>query len=443
MRAVAMLFQVWLSRRIGTAGIGLFQLIMSVSSLAATVAISGIRFAATRLISMQLGFGAFHRARAAMKRCLLYALVCGCFAAAVLYLGAPTIGYRWIGDARTILSLRLLSLSLPFFALTAVIAGYFTAVTRVIKSAAVQFAEQGIRIAFVVAALTRAQNLPLERSCAVVIAGGVCGEIAAFIMLYVLYVSDRRKIPPARGDADGITREMFHIAVPLALSAYARTALTTLQNMLIPRGFRKFGASSEKALSDYGLITGMVFPIITFPQSLFHALSEMLVPELTDAEARGDRSRIGLLMKRTLTGSLLFSVAVMTLMIALSEILGNAIYHSGEAGRYIRRLAWVVPIMYTDSVTDGMLRGLGLQVYSMGVNIADALLSVILVWIMLPRFGVDGYIFIVYFSEIFNFVLSIGKLLSVTAGAARSRVKLIRGKPPKAQPKAANRADSG
>ena len=57
MRSVGMMFQVWLSNKIGPAGIGLFQLIMSVSALAATFSISGIRFATTRLVSEELGRG--------------------------------------------------------------------------------------------------------------------------------------------------------------------------------------------------------------------------------------------------------------------------------------------------------------------------------------------------------------------------------------------------
>jgi stage V sporulation protein B len=431
MRGVAMVFQVWLSKRIGAAGIGLFQLIMSVASLAATFAISGIRFAATRLISMELGAGSGRGARAAIKRCLVYAVCFGTAAGAVLYLGAPTIGYRWIGDARTVLSLRVLSLSLPCFAMTAVLSGYFTAVCRVAKSASAQIAEQVIRIAVIIVALTASAHMSLEMSCAVIVAGGVAGEIAAFVMLFVLYKFDQRRIPNVGGTAEGVTRRMFGIALPLAVSAYARTALTTLQNLLVPRGFRKSGASSENALADYGMITGMVFPIITFPQAFFSALSEMIVPELTDAEVRGDTTRIKMLMKRTLTYGLLFSTLVMVLLIGFSDFLGNAIYNSAQAGRYIRQLAWIVPVMYTDSVTDGMLRGLGLQVYSMGVNIADSAVSVVLVWFLLPRYGVAGYVFVVYFSEIFNFVLSIGRLIAAARKLGQGDGKSTRVKQPK------------
>ena len=50
----------------------------------------------------------------------------------------------------------------------------------------------------------------------------------------------------------------------------------------------------------------------------------------------------------------------------------------------------------------------------MNVNIADAFLSVALVWFLIPSFGLEGYLFTIYFSELFNTVLSIHHLLSVS-----------------------------
>ena len=49
----------------------------------------------------------------------------------------------------------------------------------------------------------------------------------------------------------------------------------------------------------------------------------------------------------------------------------------------------------------------------MSVNIADASLSVILVVLLLPRYGILGYIMTVYFTEIINFAFSLGRLLVV------------------------------
>ena len=70
--------------------------------------------------------------------------------------------------------------------------------------------------------------------------------------------------------------------------------------------------------------------------------------------------------------------------------------------------------MYLDTSVDSILKGLGHQFYCMVINIVDALLSVILVWLLLPRYGIMGYIVTVYFTELINATLSITKLLCVS-----------------------------
>lgn len=173
MRCISLVFQVWLVGAIGSAGIGLFQLVMSVGMLASTFAISGIRFASTRIISEEIGLNRPSGVSRAVWRCSLYSLVFGCAAFLLLYFGAEPIGFLWVGDARTVLSLRIFSVSLPFAALTAVFAGYFTATGRVFKSAAVQVAQQLVHIALVVVFLGLAPEGDLEKSCAAVTAGAL------------------------------------------------------------------------------------------------------------------------------------------------------------------------------------------------------------------------------------------------------------------------------
>lgn len=414
MRTVGMAFQVYLSKKIGASGIGLFQLIMSVSMLAATFSISGARFATTRLVAEELGRSNNNGVKAAVRRCLLYALCFGTAAMIALFLGSEMIGTMWIRDARTVLSLKLLALSLPAFSLSAVLSGYFTAVSRVIKSATVSIIEQLIRIAVVVGALSLTAGYTVESACAIIVIGGVVGEMASFLMLFILYLRDRRRYVQDHKKTTDITKRLLNIALPLALSAYARTALSTLQNLLVPRGFQKSGASNEKALADYGMIQGMVFPIIAFPSAFFYSLAELIVPELTDAQVNGRTRDISEMVSKILYLCILFSVGVTAAMFLFSGELGTSIYQSVTVGHYIRLLALLMPIIFLDSVTDGMLRGLGQQMYSMRYNILDSFVSVILVYFLLPKYAVAGYIVMIYFTDIFNFTLSIRRLRVIT-----------------------------
>ena len=210
-----------------------------------------------------------------------------------------------------------------------------------------------------------------------------------------------------------LTVRMLKIALPLAVSAYARSALNTILHLLVPRGLRAAGYSADGALSGYGTIQGMVLPIILFPSCIMSAVAELIVPELTAAQVQQDGQTIRRTTRKLFSLSLMFSCAVGLFMFLFADKLGGAVYKSYDAGRYIRLLAPLVPVMYTDMTVDGCLKGLGQQVWSMGINILDSLLGLILVWLFLPRYALPAYIAMIYITETFNFLLSLQRLRSI------------------------------
>ena len=183
MRCIGMAFQAWLAGRIGATGIGLFQLVMSVEMPCTTLAVSGIRFAATRIVAEEIGSGREGAVGTAVLRCCMYSLLFGCTAAAVLMSFAEPIGFLWIGDARTVMSLRILACGLPFLSLSSVLSGYFTACGRVWKSALVHLIEQLSYVALVALFLYHAPDGDIERNCAAVTAGITASDMLSFALL--------------------------------------------------------------------------------------------------------------------------------------------------------------------------------------------------------------------------------------------------------------------
>lgn len=154
MRTIALVFQVYVAGKIGAAGIGLFQLVMSVYTLATTVAVSGVRLAATRLIAQQTGRGDDAAIRRATGCAMGYAAFFGMAALLLLFYLAPAAA-AWVGDDRIILSLRVLAFALPFVAASGAMGGYFIAMHQSVKMSLVQLSEQFIRIGCTVLALLR------------------------------------------------------------------------------------------------------------------------------------------------------------------------------------------------------------------------------------------------------------------------------------------------
>ena len=66
-------------------------------------------------------------------------------------------------------------------------------------------------------------------------------------------------------------------------------------------------------------------------------------------------------------------------------------------------LAPVIPLMYLDSVVDGMLKGLNEQLSYLSYNIIDSVMRVGLILFLLPLMGLNGLIVVIFASEIFKF----------------------------------------
>jgi stage V sporulation protein B len=158
----------------------------------------------------------------------------------------------------------------------------------------------------------------------------------------------------------------------------------------------------------------MALPVVLFPSAFISSFSGLLVPEVAESVARGDHDRVARLAFRTVTPALIFSFGVAGVMGCFGRELGVAVYGSAEAGEYIRLLAPLIPIMYVDSTVDAFLKGMGEQVYSMNVNIIDAGASVLLVWLLLPRMGLAGYVVAIYVTETLNTTLSLCRMLRMS-----------------------------
>ena len=154
-------------------------------------------------------------------------------------------------------------------------------------------------------------------------------------------------------------------------------------------------------------------PVMLYPSAVISSLSALLVPELARLGEIGDRAAINASVKRNLKRTIVFSSVCAVIFGIFAPSISKAVYKTAEAAEYIRILSPLIPVMYTDMITDGMLKGLDQQFYSMKYNIIDSALCVILVIALLPKYAVKGYILILYASELINFYLSLGRLLTV------------------------------
>ena len=405
MKTVAVWFNVYLTGLVGTVGMGIFQLIMTVYAMSKTLAYGGMNLAATRLC-----IDDFEHTRHSMRRLLVCAGLLGLFALSLLFSLSDFLSVFWIQTKHAAVPLRILAFSLPFVSLSAAFNGYMTAARKMSRYSLIQLAEQLVKIGMTVFLIEKIRDPSIESAIARVCEAITVSEIASFSLALWCYLSDVHQEKMKKEGKRGFLKRMARLAVPDALGAYIRSGLNTLEHLLIPIGIRKSGASADKAFSDYGIVQGMALPVILYPSSILGVLSGLLVPEIAECKVKNNKLQQNYIINRVLNAAIVFSMITTAIMLVFSKELSLVVYKSEEAAYFIALIAPLIPIMYLDMTTDGMLKGLDKQLDIMKINILDSVLCVVLVFLLVPKIAVDGYIITIYVAEIINFLCSFYKL---------------------------------
>lgn len=417
LRTIGIFFRVYLSNKVGAEGMGLYQLIFSIYVLASTFASSGICTAVTRMITDELACGTKKSVLNILRKAIVLSAVIGLASAALVFFGAEFISTYWLKDARAVPALKVLCPSLPFMGISSCLRGYFMARRKASSPSRAQIFEQVVRIGVIMLLIGYFAPMGIAYACMAVLIGDAVAETASCLYLGCGYMMDKRHIPADTSKGPRkyrVLSKMMAIALPITAGRYLNTILRTIENILVPDCLTKFNSSKETSLAQFGMLKGMAMPLLFFPSSFLSALSTLLIPEISEASALKQKARVDSTISRTLHITLTASILISGVFTMFARQLGLIIYDSEEVGFLLQVLAPLMPIMYLESVVDGILKGLNQQVSSLKYSVLDSVVRIVLIFVLVPLKGMEGFLFIMVISNLLTSFLNIHRLLSVT-----------------------------
>jgi len=415
-RVVSLVFNIYISNKIGSEALGVFSLLMSVYMLGITFACSGINIATTKIVAEELSLYGIGAAKKVGNKCLKISFITGTIASILFFVSSDFIVSTFLHNKLNIITIYLIAFVLPFISMSSSINGYFAGISKVHKNVSSKFIEQIIKIFATAYLLSLILPGSLEYACYALILGDVISEIGSFVYSCILYYFDSKYLHKknkhtslglSRTPAPTIfTKKILNISIPIALTSYIRSALSTIKQLLIPYALEKSGLDCSQAFEKIGIINGMAMPIIMFAGIFITSFSELLIPEFSRYYAKKDFKRAKAITKFLLIFTIILCTFITFFLFLFSEKLGITFYNNLEVSFYIKILSPLFILMFVDNVIDSVLKGLNKQVPIMWVNIIDLFSSIVLIYMFVPNLGVSGYIVSLFFSEIINLILS-------------------------------------
>jgi len=303
-------------------------------------------------------------------------------------------------------AIALFLIILPGVILTsvyAVIRGFFWGSKRFYFYSAIELIEEIVMIVVGVFAVSRAKTVMQKAIWASVAV--LVSYVTSFTISSIVFVikGGRIKNPISQ------LKPLLASSTPITFMRTCSSLTSSLIALILPAMLIKSGLSTNEAVSQYGIISGMTMPLLFIPSTVIGSISLVLTPELAESYYKKNSAKLQSEVEKSTLIAILIAVFIIPAFFGCGKFIGEFIYNNQASGIYLR---WACPIMLPMSIcmiTSSLLNSIGMERKTLLYYVIGAILllfSVILLPLKIGNYAlIVGYFACYTVSAILNVLL--------------------------------------
>ncbi len=285
-KLIGAVYRIPLSNLLGAEGIGVYQLIFPVYSFTLVLVSGGLTFAVSKLTSNSLALGKKDKIAKHFFSALLFAVLFGGISMLLFFLLAkPLASFQKIPTA--FYSYYVVGFCVFFASFIACFRGFFQGYSHMSSTVISQLIEQVVKL--VLGLVLVAKLLPFGMHWAVLgsFVGLAVSEVLAFVYYLILSAIWKKKQKiKLFSKTKKISKKLFSakvltLAFPVTLSQLMVPLALGVQSLLVVRALTSYGLSEHVAKAEFGILSGMVNSLVSFPSVFSVSLGIILVPSVS------------------------------------------------------------------------------------------------------------------------------------------------------------------
>lgn len=398
-KVLGALYKIPLGNLLDKEGMAHFYAAYNIYNLLLVLSTAGLPLALSRLVSRAAAQGRLNAQRRIFRTALALLAVIGAVCSAVMCL-FPQVLSGLLHDSLAAPAIRVLGPAVLFVCLTSAIRGYTQGLGDMTPTAVSQMTESAgklvIGLALCLVLLHRGADSSLCAAGA--IAGVTAGSLLSLTVLTVFLLRRRDRaavdVPPARS---AVLRELLTAGIPITLGAAGMSLITLLDQALVMSTLQNtLGYTEAAATALYGEYTfGMT--LFALPPSFIYPLSVSLMPAVSAALTRGDRTAAGkaagAAMKLTVLTALPAGVGLSVLAEPILLLLYPAVPDTARAAAYhLTFLGLACVFVCLMVAANGVLQAYGHPLVPVLALLCGGVLKVVTNYLMVgdPATGIRG-----------------------------------------------------
>lgn len=413
-RFIGFFYRIFLSRVFGAEGMGIYQLTSPVLALSFSLTVAGIQTAISKFVAGETATKDYRYSFTHLFTGFVLSMALSFLCAIGIYCFAEEIAIYFLLEERTAPLLRIIALSIPMATVHSCINGYFYGIRQTAVPSLCQFSEQLVRVGSVYAIYYFCIQRGFTPTISFAVVGLVIGEAASMIVSLIAIKAHYSHVLPKNYGAllcferlsfGQAAQNLMRVAMPLSLNRVIINFLQSVESIFIPNRLITYGYDQASALSVYGILTGMSLPLLLFPGTITNSICVLLLPLVSEADAGGNRRAIKKAVNKSIRYGFLLGAVFTALFFFGGRLLGNLLYQSRLAGKFIMILSFLCPLMYIAGTLNSILNGLGKTGLTFLFSMISLLVRLLFVFFAIPVFGINGYLWGLLASQLVQTVL--------------------------------------
>ncbi len=392
-RFLGFLYRIILSRTIGSEGMGLYQIALSVFAVFVTLSTSGIPITLSRVITKHKAERNLRGERSSVTAAVVLTLAFCIPVSLVMFFGHDAFSFLF-SDSRAESVFLIMISSLTFNSVYAVLRGSFWGNRQFLAYSLIELVEEVVMVCAGTLLVVKSTD-PLSGTKRAAVAV-VLSYVASFTIASIYFLAKGGRPASPKGEY----RPLLSSALPITAMRTSGSLINSLVATLLPQRLAACGMSSAEALSEFGVAVGMATPVLSMPSTLIGSISLVLVPELSENFYAGRSETLKKNIETAIRTTTLIACLLIPFLFVYGKDIGLLIYSNEKSGEMIAVSCLMLLPMSLSMISTSILNSLHFEKQTLVFyTIGSALL--ILSVVFLPKY-IGTYALIVGMTESFT-----------------------------------------
>ena len=376
-KLINMVIRIGISRTIGTTGMGVYMLVVPTFSLFISLSQMGLPVAISKLVSEKKSNN-----RNLVFSATFTIMTFNLILLTAIFLSANLIANKLLHDYRTYQAIKSMALVLPFISISSILRGYYFGKQKMIPHVCSNVIEDIVRMIVIFIGLPISYNYGIEYAISFIILSNIVSETVS-IMILLMFAPKKMQIKKSdiKPDYNNI-KNIFKIGVPTTGSRLISSLGACLEPIILTSVLLTNGYSNNFIVTEYGVITGHILPILVMPSFFTSAISSSLIPVISEAYVNQKYTYVKDKLKQAILLSLACGIPFTIFLIIFSNQSLSFLYNTTVGNNYLKIVAPFFLTYYIQTPLSAFLQTIGKSTHAMIDNLIGISLKLLIIFIL-------------------------------------------------------------